>query len=401
MREAALTVAQLTRHVKTLLENDLILSDIWVKGELSNVTLHSSGHIYFTLKDSQSQLKAVMWKTNAQRLRFRPKDGQAVLIHGSVSVYEPGGQYQFYAMELEPQGVGALHLAYEELKRQLAAEGLFDERLKRKLPRFPRRIGLVTASGGAALRDMVTVAKRRNPGVHLLLAPALVQGAEAPGSLMRALAAVSQMPEVDVVIIGRGGGSLEDLWAFNDEALARAIRNCPVPVVSAVGHETDWTIADFVSDLRAATPSNGAEIVVPLQSEVRRTLVVAEERLLTAIHRAVERKRERLVRLSQRPVLLRPDGRIQQDRQRLDILTDRLSAVMAKGMDRRKHRLAGVAGRLDALSPLAVLGRGYAIARRADGSVVKASASVAPGERLSLLLHEGSLSVEVKEEEKA
>jgi exodeoxyribonuclease VII large subunit len=401
MREAALTVAQLTRHIKSVIENDLILQDIWVKGELSNVTLHSSGHLYFTLKDSQSQLKGVMWKSSVQRLRFRPKDGQQVLVQGSVSVYEPGGQYQFYGIEMEPQGVGALHLAFEELKRKLAAEGLFEEGLKRPLPKFPRRIGLVTASGAAALRDLVTVSLRRNPGVQLLLAPAIVQGAEAPGSLMRALNAISQIDDIDVIIIGRGGGSLEDLWAFNDEALARAIRACRVPIVSAVGHETDWTIADFVADRRAATPSNAAEMVVPLQSEARRALAIAEERLLSGIHRAMERKRERLVRLSHRPVLLRPDARIQQDRQRLDGITDRLEAVMAKGLDRRQHRLAAAAGRLGALSPLAVLGRGYAIARRTDGTVVKAAGGVAPGERLNLLLHEGSLTVEVKGEVQA
>jgi exodeoxyribonuclease VII large subunit len=395
-RAAALTVSQVTQQVKALLENDLILQDLWVKGELSNAKIHSSGHFYFTLKDARSQLKGVMWASNVRRMRFRPEDGIAVLIRGQVAVYEPGGVYQIYATEIEPAGVGALHLEFEALKKRLAAEGLFDEALKRPLPAFPRRIGLVTAPGGAALRDMITVAQRRHPGVRLLLAPALVQGAEAPASLIGALHALSRAPEVDVIIIGRGGGSMEDLWAFNDEALARAIRACPVPVVSAVGHETDWTIADFVADRRAATPSAAAEIVVPARAELLGQVQSLATRLSVAVRRQVERKRERLERATNRPVLLRPEGRLQQERQRLDQLQERLEAAFRKGLERRQLRLGSLAGRLDALSPLAVLGRGYAIAFDAAGRPVRQAARMQPGDHLRVRVAEGALACRVE-----
>jgi exodeoxyribonuclease VII large subunit len=395
-RAAALTVSQVTQQVKAIIENDLILQDIWVKGELSNAKIHSSGHFYFTVKDSRSQLKGVMWASNVRRMRFRPQDGISVLIRGQITVYEPGGVYQIYATEIEPAGVGALHLEFEALKKRLAAEGLFDEALKRPLPAFPRRIGLVTAPGGAALRDMITVAQRRHPGVRLLLAPALVQGVEAPASLIGALNALSRAPEVDVIIIGRGGGSMEDLWAFNDEGLARAIRACPVPVVSAVGHETDWTIADFVADRRAATPSAAAEIVVPARAELLGQLQSLATRLSVAVRRQVERKRERLERAANRPVLLRPEGRLQQDRQRLDQLQERLEAAFRKGLERRSLRLGSLAGRLDALSPLAVLGRGYAIAFDKAGRPVRQAARMQPGDLLRVRVAEGALACRVE-----
>jgi exodeoxyribonuclease VII large subunit len=337
-----------------------------------------------------------MFRSAAQRLRFKPDNGMQVLLFGQVSVYDRDGAYQMYVNEMEPAGVGALHLQYEQLKAKLQAEGLFDEALKRSLPTLPRRVGIVTAPTGAALRDMITVSRRRFPGVNLLIAPALVQGAEAPASLIRALNLVARQPGVDVVIIGRGGGSLEDLWAFNDEDLARAIRECPVPVVSAVGHETDFTIADFAADLRAPTPSAAAEIVVPSRAELLGTVDALKSRLITLTKRHVERKRLRLKALAERPVLLRPQGRLLQDRQRLDDLVRRLGNASGRRMERNRHRLASLAGRLDALSPLAVLSRGYAIARGEDGRVIKEAGAVAIGAPVTVMLHKGELRVRVE-----
>jgi exodeoxyribonuclease VII large subunit len=400
-RATSLTVRELTGYIKRLLENDTRLSSVWVRGEISNFKWHTSGHIYFTLKDDVSQLKCVMFRSAAQRLRFKPDNGMQVLLYGNVTVYERDGAYQLYAQEMEPAGVGALHLQYEQLKQRLEAEGLFDPELKRRLPALPRRIGIVTAPTGAAVRDMITISKRRFPGVRLLLAPALVQGAEAPASLIRALTRVAAEPEIDVVIIGRGGGSLEDLWAFNDEALARAIRNCPVPVVSAVGHETDFTIADFAADLRAPTPSAAAELVVPSRLELQAAVDGLRLRLVQVTRRLVERKRLRLKALADRPVLQRPQGRLLQDRQRLDDLVRRLGFAGGRRIERSRQRLAGLAGRLDALSPLSVLARGYSITRSEAGAVLKDSRQVAAGDAVSVMLHRGTLQcrVEAKTEE--
>lgn len=386
--------------MKRLLEQDRRLANVWVRGEISNFKWHSSGHIYFTLKDEASQLKCVMFRSAAQRLRFRPDSGMQVLVGGNISLFERDGVYQLYAAQMEPAGLGALHLQYEQLKERLAAEGLFDERLKRPLPAMPRRVGLITATTGAAIRDMITVSRRRFPSIRLVVAPALVQGEEAPASLIRALELMARLPDVDVVIMGRGGGSLEDLWAFNDEGLARAIRACPVPVVSAVGHETDFTIADFAADLRAPTPSAAAELVVPSRSELLAQIDGFRARLVTLIHRQIERKRLRLKGLAERPVLERPQGRLLQDRQRLDDLVRRLGFASGRQVEGRRQRLAALAGRLDALSPLAVLSRGYSITRNAAGHVLKDAAAVTVGETVSVTLHQGELTcrVEAKQE---
>ena len=392
-----LTVRELTRYVKGLLDEDPFLQSVWVQGEISNFKWHHSGHVYFTLKDDAAQIKVVMFRSHASRLRFRPENGMQVIVQGNVTVFERDGVYQLYAAAMEPYGLGALHLEFEQLKRRLAAEGLFDEALKRPLPRLPRAVGLVTAPTGAAIRDMITVSCRRFPGMRLVLAPALVQGPEAPESLIRALTLVARVPEVDVIIIGRGGGSLEDLWAFNDERLARAIRACPVPVVSAVGHETDYTIADFAADLRAPTPSAAAEIVVPSRSELQGVVDGLKIRLAAAARRAVERRRIRLKALAERPVLQRPEGRLQQDRQRLDDLARRLEYLGGSLLAARRRELGGLAGRLEALSPLAVLSRGYAIARTEDGHVVKDAARLHVGDRLDVLLHKGSVRCQVEE----
>jgi len=437
-----LTVHELTRYVKRMLDSDGLLQSVWVVGEISNFKWHQSGHIYFTLKDEVSQLKVVMFRSHANRLRFRPENGMQVIVQGNVTVYERDGVYQLYAVTMEPAGLGGLHLQFEQLKRRLAAEGLFDQALKRPLPRLPRCVGLVTAPTGAAVRDMITVSRRRFPGIRLILAPALVQGPGAAESLIRALNRLARVPEVEVIIIGRGGGSLEDLWAFNDEGLARAIRACPVPVVSAVGHETDFTIADFAADVRAPTPSAAAELVVPSRSELQGLVDGLRIRLAAAARRAVVQKRSRLQALADRPVLRRPQGRLLQDRQRLDQLAQRLEAATRRTVERkrlrlqalaerpvlqrpqgrliqdrqrlqelarrlsylggnligaRRRELSGLAGRLQALSPLSVLARGYAIARTAEGRVVKEAAQVQVGDRLDVLLHRGSLRCQVEE----
>lgn len=414
-----LTVRELTLYVKRMLERDQLLQAVWVRGEISNFKWHTSGHIYFTLKDETTQIKVVMFRSNANRLRFRPDSGMQVIVHGSVTVFERDGVYQLYAVEMEPAGLGALHLEYEQLKRRLAAEGLFDEAHKRPLPRLPRAVGIVTAPTGAAVRDMINVAHRRFPSMRLVVTPALVQGPGAAASLIRGLELTARLPGVEVIIIGRGGGSLEDLWAFNDEGLARAIRACPVPVVSAVGHETDFTIADFAADLRAPTPSAAAELVVPSRSELQGQVDGLRIRLAAHAHRLVERKRLRLKALAERPVLQRPQGRLLQDRQRLDGLVQRLEFIggsMLAGRRRdvrglkdrlaymggnllgsRRRELQGLTGRLDALSPLAVLARGYAIARTAEGEVVRDAAAVLPGDRLAVKLHKGSLQCLVEE----
>lgn len=382
--------------MKRIIERDQLLQAVWVRGEISNFKWHTSGHIYFTLKDEASQIKCVMFRSAAQRLRFRPDNGMQVLVGGNISVFERDGAYQLYCAEMEPAGIGALHLQYEQLKERLGAEGLFDEALKRPLPMLPRKVGMITATTGAAIRDMVTVSRRRFPAVQLVIAPALVQGAEAPASLIRALQLTATIPEVDVIIIGRGGGSLEDLWAFNSEALARAIRACPVPVVSAVGHETDFTIADFAADLRAPTPSAAAEIVVPSRSELLGVVEGLRLRLATLARRHVERRRLRLKALADRPVLQRPQGRLLQDRQRLDDLVRRLGFAAGRLVQNREQRLAGLAGRLDALSPLAVLSRGYSITRDAQQRVIRDSDAVAIGEEVAVMLHKGELRCRVE-----
>lgn len=389
------TVRALTMYIKRLIEGDQTLGAVWVKGEISNWKVHTSGHCYFTLKDDAAQVKCVLFRSQAARLRFVPEHGMRVICGGAVSVYERDGGYQLYVEEMEPDGVGALHLAFEQLKQKLAAEGLFAEPRKRPLPLLPRKVGLVTSPTGAAVRDMVTVARRRFPNVHLILAPALVQGAGAPASLTAALDRLSRVPGVDVIIMGRGGGSLEELWAFNDEGLTRAIAACPVPVVSGVGHETDFTIADFVADLRAPTPSAAAELAVPAKAELRGMLRSMEERLTLGLRGWVGRKRERLDLLAGRAALRRPLDRVRRERQRVDDLTRRLELALGTQVRGRRALLKHAAARLDALSPLGVLQRGYAIALDAQARVLRDAAQVAPGDRVQVILRRGRLNAVV------
>jgi exodeoxyribonuclease VII large subunit len=399
MKRAVLTVRALTLYIRQLLERDDVLGAVWVRGEISNFKHHTSGHLYFTLKDEQSQIRCVMFRSRAQLLRFRPENGQTVVVGGAVTVYERDGNYQLYVEEMEPAGIGALHLAFAQLKAKLEAEGLFDQERKRQLPLLPRRVGVVTSLTGAAIRDIITVARRRFPNVNLVIAPALVQGEEAPASLIAALQGLARVPGIDVIIIGRGGGSLEELWAFNDEMVARAVAACPVPVVSAVGHETDVTICDFVADLRAATPSAAAELAVPSRAELKGVADGFRLRMLSAVRRLLERKRSRVKALATRPVLLRPQGRLMQDRQRIDQLARRVAVFAGRLVSDRRGRLRALAGRLDALSPLAVLSRGYSITLGPGGQAVRSAAEVAEGDPVQVLLHLGRLFCRVERRE--
>lgn len=390
-----LSVRALTLHIKGLLERDPELAAVWVKGELSNCKIYpSSGHMYFTLKDDSAAIAGVMWRSEVQRLRFRPQDGMQVLIWGSIGVYESAGKYQLYAREMEPAGVGALYLQLEELKQKLAAEGVFAAERKRPLPYLPRKVGLVTSPAGAALRDMITVARRRWPGVHLVLAPAAVQGAEAPPSLVAALALIARVPGVDVVICGRGGGSLEELWAFNDERVVRAIAACPVPVISAVGHETDTTLSDFAADRRAATPSNAAELAVPEAAALRGLVDGLRLQLAQALRRRLTVERGRVGVLLSRATQARPQARVAQGRQRVDELAQRLTLLVRRRLDREQGRLQRAAAALEAMSPLAVLGRGYAIAFK-DGKVVRDAAALVPGDKIRVRLMRGQVETTV------
>lgn len=394
-RPPILTVEQLTYGIKDLLERQI--GQVLVRGELSGVRFYASGHLYFTLKDAQAQICGVMWQSRARRLPFRPVDGMRVIVAGLVTVYPPRGQYQLVADGMRLEGAGDLQAAFAQLKARLQAEGLFADELKRPIPRWPRSIALVTSPDGAALRDLVRVIHQRAPWVRLVLCPTLVQGAEAPARICAALALANRTAAGDLIILARGGGSLEDLWAFNDEGLARAIRASRLPVVSAVGHETDWTIADLVADLRVATPSH-AGMLVPDGVELGRRMRELEKRLAWTMRSCLRDRRLALLERARRLEAQDPRARVKLGRQRLVELGDRLRRSLQQGLAHRRARLSGAAGRLDALSPLAVLGRGYALVRKgADGPVVRDPAELVPEERLYVRVARGSFTARVED----
>ncbi len=389
------SVGELTAYLRGLLESDALLSEVWVEGEISNLRTPSSGHVYFTLKDARAALRCVLFRSRKEALRFAPEEGLAVVVRGAVGIYEAMGQYQLYVEELVPVGQGALFLAFQQMKERLEREGLFDPAVKRPLPAFPRRIGLVTSRTGAVLRDILTVGRRRFPGMNFLLIPVPVQGEQAPAAIRQALERAGR-EELDLVILARGGGSLEELWAFNDEGVARAIRACPVPVVSAVGHETDFTIADFAADRRAPTPSAAAEICVPDRRELERRIGQARGRLAAALRRAADRGRLRWMR--QTEALRRFPRRLEERSHALDALELRLRAAGGAAAHRGRSRVEALAGRLAALSPLGVLSRGYAVCRVwPEGPVVSSVEQTAPGERLAVRLKDGRLCCAVEE----
>lgn len=385
-----LTVSELTAVLRGVVEQ--CFPRVWVAGEVSNCTRAGSGHIYFTLKDDDAQLKAVMWRSAAQGLKFELRDGLDVIACGPIEVYPPRGQYQLIADRIEPQGVGALELALRQLQQKLAAEGLFDPERKRPLPRFPRRIALVTSAQGAAVRDMIQVLARRWKLADILVIPVAVQGDGAAEQIASALQQIGRIPRVDVVIAGRGGGSLEDLWAFNTEIVARAIAACAVPVVSAVGHEIDVTIADLAADRRALTPSEAAEFVVPDQAELRAELHQLRRRLTAGLQQHSRHARLQLDALASRRCYTRPLERLHDLATQLDELETRVGRAMRNALQAARTRLESLATHLDALSPLNVLNRGYSITKRLpDGELIRDAAAVATGDRLSTLLAAGEV----------
>lgn len=388
------SVSELTQQIKTALAGPEFQS-VAVQGEVSNFLHHRSGHMYFSLKDSNSRIKAVMFRSRNQRLQFVPKNGDTLIAVGSVGIYEPNGEYQLYVDLLFPQGIGELHLAFEQLKEKLEREGLFAAERKRPLPVLPGRIGVVTSPSGAAIRDIIHVLTRRYPGVQVLIFPALVQGAGAPASLTGALA-MAQNTDVDVIIIGRGGGSFEELSAFNDEGLVRAIAASAIPVVSACGHETDFTLADFAADLRAPTPSAAAELVVPLQEELFEHISSLQKRMVDSLRRRIQAERRYLLQLSQSPILQRPESYLNQLRQRLDELWTGLGRTQRHNLVLRRGKLESAVGKLETLSPLKTLGRGYAICQNERGEILRQADQTREGEVVHVTLQKGSLSCTVE-----
>ena len=399
LADSIYSVGQLTRLIKELFWQTETLREVAVRGELSNFKRHSSGHLYFTLKDGNSALRGVMFRQDARMLRFDPHSGMQVLAFGRVGVYERDGMYQLYVQRLEPDGLGSLHLALEQLKASLEKEGWFDPARKRPLPRLPQGVGVVTALGSAALGDIIKVSRRRFPTMRLVVVGALVQGPDAPASIAQGLRTIVRIPGLDVVIVGRGGGSSEELWAFNDEHVVRAIGNCPLPVVSAVGHQTDITLADLVADVRAATPSHAAELVVPRHSELELILTERSARLKRAMERRLQSAATRWLHLSDRPVLRRPLDVIYQQRQRQDELEERLEYSLEHLLARCETHIGSLLGRLDALNPLAVLARGFSVCRDQKGQVVRSVHQVEDQARVSVDLKDGRLHCHVEARE--
>ena len=391
---APFSVSDLNEYIKTIFENNRTLSSVTVRGEISNFVNHRSGHLYFSLKDPDGQIRAVMFRSRAQTLRFMPESGMKVIVHGSVTVYPRDGSYQLYVSSMQPDGIGALYLAYEQMKARLAEEGLFGEEHKKPIPEFPRRIGVVTSPTGAAVRDIINVTGRRYSNAEVFLYPALVQGEGAEESLVKALDYLDRSGLCDVIIIGRGGGSIEDLWAFNSEKLARRIFDARVPIISAVGHETDFTICDFVADLRAPTPSAAAELAVPDKRELMMRLDSYDERLALALVRKVDRSRERLEHLKTMLDTFSIDNLIKMHRDSLSRLYEKANLLVKSRLDRSRERLSISAGKTDALSPLSILSRGYAIAE-IGGRVVKSTSDVNLDDSIQLILPDGEIGARV------
>ena len=394
-----ITVSELTSYIKGVFERDALLASLWVKGEISNLKQAGSGHIYFTLKDSACCIKSVMFRSRASRLVFVPENGMSVRVRGYVSVYERDGSYQLYAEEMEPDGVGALYVAFEQLKEKLRLEGLFDQTRKKKIPPLPGCIGIVTSRTGAAVRDMIEIIGRRWPGALIILTPVTVQGDTAPGQIAAGIRMMNAHGQAEVIIVGRGGGSLEELWAFNTEEVARAIYMSGIPVISAVGHETDFTIADMVADLRAPTPSAAAELVVPVKADIEYTLATLGHRMFSALSKQLQGSGRRLENCLQSRAFRRP----------VDVICG--PGAMAcdssiKGLQKSarnfiavsKNNFSYLAGRLNTLSPLGTLARGYSVCIKADsGRIVRDAGEIEPGDRVNIELYRGSINCEVKD----
>ena len=383
------SVTQLTQYIKLLLDRDEILSQACVRGELSNFKAHSSGHLYFTMKDEGAVISCVMFRSDAMKLRFRPESGMKVILYGRVSLFPKSGQYQIYVTNMQPDGVGALAVAFEQLKRRLHEEGLFDPNHKKPLPRYPERVALVTSPTGAAVRDMIRILGHRWPMAEVIVCPVRVQGEGAAEEIADMLDYVDKHQLADVIITGRGGGSMEDLWAFNEEMVARAIWRCQIPVISAVGHEPDVTIADYVADVRAATPSNGAELAVRDSEALQSALRQLQVRMEQAQMQKINRLRQRLDTLSKSRVMRQPDAYLQQQVLHLEMLRQRLEHSGEVVLGKNRQRFERTAAKLDALSPLKVLGRGYAMVTREE-TVIRETAQLNPGDAISVSLSDGT-----------
>jgi exodeoxyribonuclease VII large subunit len=391
-----MTITELTRYLRELLEDEPILQDLWVQGEVSNFSRPSSGHLYFTLKDTGASLRCVMWRNAALRQVQLPVEGEAVEVHGYISIYEVGGQYQLYADLIRPIGEGLLYQEFLRLKARLEAEGLFDPERKRPVPRWPRRIGIVTSPTGAAVRDILNTLARRYPLAEVILAPTPVQGVEAPPGIIAAIQNLNQTIHPEVILLARGGGSLEDLWAFNDEGVVRAVAASQAPVITGVGHETDFTLADFAADLRAPTPTAAAELATPNQADLRIDLDEQAQNLFRITSAALETQHWVLNDIQNRLKRVSPLARLQSDRQRLDEFMHRNVRTLAHRFDIERARLHSLQAQLESLNPQAVLQRGYAIVTRQDGQRVSQTAQVKPGDPLTIRVSDGSLVAEVK-----
>ena len=397
MAQNVLSITQINEYIRSMMDQDALLVNLAVTGEISNYKVYPSGHHYFTLKDDDAALRCVMFKGNAYKLKFRPENGMKVIAMGKITVYPRDGGYQLYCSALVLDGAGDLHAAFEQLKAKLAAQGLFDPAHKKPIPKFPGTIGIITSSAGAAVHDMLRILRKRYPLTKVRLLPVRVQGVEAPGEIAAAIYYANHYQLADLLIVGRGGGSIEDLWAFNDEQVARAIFDSQIPVISAVGHEPDVTISDFVADLRAATPSNAAELAVPDQDALRQTLDTMSAAMATALQRQLKAHRKHLQVLSDSPALQSPVVYIQQRRQALAFVSNRLLSAQTQNISRQKQRFITYTAKLDAMSPLKVLTRGYAMAQSEAGELVRSVRQIKTGDTLQIALSDGSVSAAVTE----
>ena len=399
MAQQVLSISQLNEYIRGKLDGDPLLGGVAVRGEISNYKVYPSGHHYFTLKDESSSLKCVMFKGNAVRLRFRPDNGVKVIAMGKITVYPRDGVYQLYCTAMAMDGIGDLYAAFEQLKAKLAAQGLFDPAHKKPIPKYPGTIGIVTSSAGAAIHDMLRILRKRYPLTQVRLLPVRVQGAEAPGEIAAAIRYANYHKLADLLIVGRGGGSIEDLWAFNDERVAYAIYESEIPVISAVGHEPDVTISDFVADLRAATPSNAAELAVPDQDTLLQGLDSMSMAMAASLNRQLKGARQHLDVLSKSAALQSPTGYLDQKRKTLELLQNRLVSAQSRIVDRKKQQFVANVSKLDAMSPLKVLTRGYALAHTDDGTLLKSVSQVEAGDRIVVDLSDGKLTASVLEKE--
>ena len=395
MEQKVISVTQINEYIRAQMDADPLLGNLAIRGEISNYKMYPSGHHYFTLKDEGGALRCVLFKGNAVRLRFRPENGMKVIAMGKISVFPRDGAYQLYCTALALDGVGDLHLAFEQLKAKLAAQGLFDPAHKKPIPKYPQTIGIVTSSAGAAVHDMLRILRKRYPLSKVLLLPVRVQGVEAPPEIAGAIRYANHYRLADLLIVGRGGGSMEDLWAFNDERVAYAIYESKIPIISAVGHEPDVTIADYVADLRAATPSNGAELAVPDQDALRQTLDAMSGAMAGSLSRQLKAAKQHLQVLSASPALQSPTGYLDQKRKNVEMLKNRLVSAQIQGTDRKKRRYVELAAKLDAMSPLKVLTRGYAMAQTETGDVLKSVTQVQPGDPIIVHLSDGRVHAAV------